>query len=201
MLKVIRNHKRAADGNHKGYESLTINPVPLDKEKCTDKRLSDAASNAWEKALNLGEKYGFRNAQATVIAPTGTIGIVMDCDTTGIEPDFALVKFKTLAGGGMLRIINQSVPVALDRLGYDSTQSKEIVDYVVGTGTFEKSPGVNRESLIRKGLTNDIIDSLESQISSFTSLSLLITPSMVGTDFCTEKLRVKEEFLDDWNFD
>ena len=125
----------------------------------------------------------------------------MDCDTTGIEPDFALVKFKTLAGGGMLRIINQSVPVALDRLGYDSAQSKEIVDYVIGTGTFSDAPSINRESLIRKGLTNDIIDSLESQISSFTSLNLLITPSMVGSDFCVDKLRVKKEFLDDWNFD
>ena len=101
----------------------------------------------------------------------------------------------------MLRIINQSVPVALDRWGYDSVQSEEIVDYVIGTGTFSGAPGINRESLKRKGLTDDIIDSLESQISSFTSVGLLVTPSMVGTDFCVEKLRVKEEFVDNWNFD
>jgi len=201
MLRVMRNHRRAAyNVPSDEYEGLTVTPRGIDSNYCPEYLLS-AAQNCWDQVIDDGEKFGFRNAQATVIAPTGTIGIVMDCDTTGIEPDFALVKFKTLAGGGMLRIINQSVPVALNRLGYDSSQSKEIVDYVIGTGTFEKSPGINRESLIRKGLTNDIVDSLESQISSFTSLGLLVTPSTVGADFCTEKLRVKEEFLDDWNFD
>ena len=201
MLRVMRNHRRAAyNAPSEEYEGLTVTPRGIDPNYCPEYLLS-AAQKCWDQVVTEGEKHGFRNAQATVIAPTGTIGIVMDCDTTGIEPDFALVKFKTLAGGGMLRIINQSVPVALDRLGYDSVQSKEIVDYVIGTGTFSGAPGINRESLKRKGLTDDIIDSLESQISSFTSVGLLVTPSMVGTDFCVEKLRVKEEFVDNWNFD
>ena len=124
----------------------------------------------------------------------------MDCDTTGIEPDFALVKFKTLAGGGMLRIINQSVPLALNRLGYDVSQSKEIVDYVIGSGTFEGSPEINRESLKKKGLTPEVIDSLESQIDRFTSLSLLITPLSVGHDFCKQKLRVEDSHLEELDF-
>jgi len=197
----MRNHRRAAyNAQPEEYEGLTVTPRGIDPNYCPEYLLAEA-QDCWDKVVSEGEKFGFRNAQATVIAPTGTIGIVMDCDTTGIEPDFALVKFKTLAGGGMLRIINQSVPVALDRLGYDSVQSKEIVDYVIGTGTFEDAPGINRESLIRKGLTNNIIDSLESQISNFTSLGLLVTPSTVGADFCVDKLRVKSEFLDDWNFD
>ena len=109
--------------------------------------------------MNLGEKHGYRNAQSTVIAPTGTIGIVMDCDTTGIEPDFALVKFKTLAGGGMLRIINQSVPPALDRLGYSEKQVDDIIQYIVGSGKFENCPAINVESLKKKGLTEKIISS------------------------------------------
>ncbi len=113
MLKVIRNHKRASEGKTRGYEDLSINPVPLMSEDCPDQNLITAAKNAWAKALSLGEKHGYRNAQATVIAPTGTIGLVMDCDTTGIEPDFAMVKFKKLAGGGYFKIINRVVPEAL----------------------------------------------------------------------------------------
>ena len=115
MLRVMRNHRRAAyNVPSKEYEGLTVTPRGIDSNYCPEYLLS-AAQNCWDQVVSEGEKHGFRNAQATVIAPTGTIGIVMDCDTTGIEPDFALVKFKTLAGGGMLRIINQSVPVALDR--------------------------------------------------------------------------------------
>ena len=125
----------------------------------------------------------------------------MDCDTTGIEPDFALVKFKTLAGGGMLRIINQSVPVALDRLGYDNKQAKEIVEYVIGSGTFEDSPEINAESLKKKGLTPGIIESLESEISNFTGINHLITVSSVGKEFCTSKLRVEDSQADVWWFD
>ena len=118
MLRVIRNHRRAAHGEAQGYEGLQVNPVPLDHASVKDKRLSAHARAAWDNALALGEKHGYRNAQATVIAPTGTIGLVMDCDTTGIEPDFALVKFKKLAGGGYFKIINQAVPEALRTLGY-----------------------------------------------------------------------------------
>lgn len=200
MLRVMRNHRRAAYNSLDGeYESLTVKPRGIDPNYCPEYLLS-AARDCWDQAVEMGEKVGFRNAQSTVIAPTGTIGIVMDCDTTGIEPDFALVKFKTLAGGGMLRIINQSVPPALKRLGYDDTQTNEIVKYVIGSGTFDGSPEVNRESLQKKGLTPDIIDSLESQIDSFTSLNLLVTPSSVGSDFCKSNLRVEDSDLDDWDF-
>ena len=200
MQRVIRNHRRAAYITpDEDYEGLTVKPRGIDPNYCPEYLLS-AARDSWDLAVDLGEENGFRNAQSTVIAPTGTIGIVMDCDTTGIEPDFALVKFKTLAGGGMLRIINQSVPLALNRLGYDVSQSKEIVDYVIGSGTFEGSPEINRESLKRKGLTPEVIDSIESQIDRFTSLSLLITPSLVGPDFCKQKLRVEDSHLEELDF-
>ncbi|MGN6464586.1 MAG: adenosylcobalamin-dependent ribonucleoside-diphosphate reductase, partial [Rhizobiaceae bacterium] len=117
MLRVMRNHRRAAYGEHDGYEKLSVNPVPLEAGHVWQKELVDHARAAWDRAIELGEEHGFRNAQATVIAPTGTIGLVMDCDTTGIEPDFALVKFKKLAGGGYFKIINRAVPEALRSLG------------------------------------------------------------------------------------
>lgn len=200
MQRVIRNHRRAAYKKpDEDYEGLTVKPKGIDSNYCPEYLLS-AARHSWDLAVDLGEKNGFRNAQSTVIAPTGTIGIVMDCDTTGIEPDFALVKFKTLAGGGMLRIINQSVPLALNRLGYDVSQSKEIVDYIIGSGTFEGSPEINRKSLKKKGLVPEVIDLIESQIEHFTSLSLLITPSLVGHDFCKQKLRVEDYHLEELDF-
>ena len=201
MLRVIRNHRRASyNVRDDEYEGLTVKPKGIDSNYCPE-YLIKSAQECWDQALSLGEKHGYRNAQSTVIAPTGTIGIVMDCDTTGIEPDFALVKFKTLAGGGMLRIINQSVPPALDRLGYSEKQVDDIIQYIVGSGKFEHCPSINVESLKKKGLTEKIISSLESQISGFTSLNLLITPTTVGADFCKDKLRVKESDLDNWNFD
>ena len=201
MLRVMRNHQRASyNVPDDEYEGLTVKPRGIDPNYCPEYLLT-AARECWDQVIDLGEKHGFRNAQSTVIAPTGTIGIVMDCDTTGIEPDFALVKFKTLAGGGMLRIINQSVPVALDRLGYDQNQSKEIVDYIIGSGTFDNSPEINFESLKKKGLTPEILDSLESQIANFTSIGHLVTVSSVGEDFCTSKLRVSESQAEDWTFD
>jgi len=201
MLRVMRNHRRASyNVPDDDYEGLTVKPRGIDPNYCPEYLLS-AARECWDQVIDLGEKHGFRNAQSTVIAPTGTIGIVMDCDTTGIEPDFALVKFKTLAGGGMLRIINQSVPVALDRLGYDQNQSKEIVDYIIGSGTFDDSPEINFESLKKKGLTPDILASLESQVPNFTSIGHLVTVSSVGEDFCTSKLRVSESQAEDWSFD
>ena len=122
MLRVIRNHKRAADGEAAGYEKLSVAPTPLDHNELANAgpdwaELSEAARAAWADALALGEAHGYRNAQVSVIAPTGTIGLVMDCDTTGIEPDFALVKFKKLAGGGYFKIINRAVPEASARSG------------------------------------------------------------------------------------
>jgi ribonucleoside-diphosphate reductase alpha chain len=139
MLRVIRNHRRAAYGLTSGYEGLATNPVPLDAENCPDAALVAAARVAWDNALTLGEKHGFRNAQATVVAPTGTIGLVMDCDTTGIEPDFALVKFKKLAGGGYFKIINRMVPEALRNLGYSENDVAEMIRYAVGHATLSVS--------------------------------------------------------------
>src|SRR5690606_9437067 len=100
MLRVMRNHRRAAYGEKDGYEKLATAPVPLVASDLRQPELASHARAAWDRALEFGEEHGYRNAQATVIAPTGTIGLIMDCDTTGIEPDFALVKFKKLAGGG-----------------------------------------------------------------------------------------------------
>ncbi len=201
MLKVIRNHKRAADGNHKGYESLTINPVPLNKEKCTDKKLSDAASHAWEKALNLGEKYGFRNAQATVIAPTGTIGLVMDCDTTGIEPDFAMVKFKKLAGGGYFKIINQVVPEALKTLGYSKTQIDDIQKYVIGSGSLKNCQSISHNALKDKGFKDEQIKILENSLESAFDIKFVFNQFTLGKEFCLNVLNISEEQLNDFGFD
>ncbi|MGH7094114.1 MAG: adenosylcobalamin-dependent ribonucleoside-diphosphate reductase, partial [Stellaceae bacterium] len=151
MLRVVRNHRRAAHGERAGYEGLTVLPVALDIANCLDKPLAAAAGAAWDEALALGEKHGFRNAQATVIAPTGTIGLVMDCDTTGIEPDFALVKFKKLAGGGYFKIINRMVPQALATLGYSEAEAAAIERYALGHGTLAGAPGINHQTLAARG--------------------------------------------------
>ena len=132
MLRVMRNHARAAAGAAQGYEGLATAPVPLDSRACPEAGLARAAVEAWDRALALGERHGYRNAQATVIAPTGTIGLVMDCDTTGIEPDFAIVKYKKLAGGGYFKIINHSVPEALATLGYSETEIADIARHHAG---------------------------------------------------------------------
>src|SRR5712692_10572557 len=145
MLRVIRNHRRAAHGERDGYEGLAIAPVPLDAANCPDQPLVAASRASWDAALALGEKHGFRNAQTTVIAPTGTIGLVMDCDTTGIEPDFALVKFKKLAGGGYFKIINGMVPDALRTLGYGDAEIAAIERYATGRGTLKGAPAINHE--------------------------------------------------------
>src|ERR1700754_424469 len=143
MLRVIRNHRRAAHGQTNGYEALSVNPVPLDHASCPQADIVTRAKAIWDAALALGETNGFRNAQTTVVAPTGTIGLVMDCDTTGIEPDFALVKFKKLAGGGYFKIINQAVPAALRALGYRESEIAEIEAYAVGHGSLSDAPRIN----------------------------------------------------------
>jgi len=147
MLRVMRNHRRAAYGERTGYEKVATPPVPLDHASCPDQALIAHATAAWDRALSLGEKHGYRNAQSTVIAPTGTIGLVMDCDTTGIEPDFALVKFKKLAGGGYFKIINRAVPEALRTLGYSEADIAEIEAYAVGHGTLAQAPAINHTTL------------------------------------------------------
>ena len=136
MLRVMRNHRNAAHGNQAGYEGLSVNPVALDHASLRDAPLSARAKTVWDDAVKAGEQHGYRNAQVSVIAPTGTIGLVMDCDTTGIEPDFALVKFKKLAGGGYFKIINNAVPPALRTLGYSESQIAEIESYAVGHVNF-----------------------------------------------------------------
>ncbi|MBR9701208.1 adenosylcobalamin-dependent ribonucleoside-diphosphate reductase [Candidatus Woesearchaeota archaeon] len=181
MLKVIRNHRRAAYNAHKkDYESLTITPQGISKDCPTE--LLTAAKGAWDKALKLGEEHGFRNAQVTVIAPTGTIGLVMDCDTTGVEPDFALVKFKKLAGGGYMKIVNQSVPRALKTLGYTEEQITDIVKYTVGHGTLTGCPGINPQSLREKGFTQEEIDNVESSLESAMDLSFAFNTFTLGKD-------------------
>ncbi len=162
MLKVIRNHRRAAY-DERDYVGLSIMPKAINQQLCPPILLT-AAHDAWDKALQMGLQHGYRNAQVSVCAPTGTIGLVMDCDTTGVEPDYALVKFKKLAGGGYFKIVNQSVPAALRQLGYGEQQIQEIIQYCLGSGTLEGSPAINRLSLQAKGLSNEQIDKVQKEL-------------------------------------
>ncbi len=201
MLRVIRNHRNAAYSKTEGYEDLSILPVALDRENCRDIPLADAAKKAWDMALELGEAHGFRNAQTTVIAPTGTIGLVMDCDTTGIEPDFALVKFKKLAGGGYFKIINRMVPSALGSLGYGAADSRAIVNYAVGHGTLIGAPSINPESLKNKGFTNEALDLVEGAVGDAFDIRFVFNKWSLGATFCTETLGIEAAKLDDNSFD
>jgi len=201
MLRVMRNHRRAAYGEAEGYEGLNTLPVPLNHEDCTDLALNEAAMKAWDRALQLGEQNGYRNAQATVVAPTGTIGLVMDCDTTGIEPDFALVKFKKLAGGGYFKIINRIVPKALSVLGYEEKQIKDIINYAVGHGTLKNAPGVNHTGLKNLGFTSDVIEKIEKALSSAFDIKFVFNQWTLGSEFCKETLGLNDEQLNDFNFD
>jgi len=200
MLKVIRNHKRASEGKTRGFESLSINPVPLMGQDCPDQSLIIAAKNAWAKALSLGEKHGYRNAQATVIAPTGTIGLVMDCDTTGIEPDFAMVKFKKLAGGGYFKIINRVVPEALAHLGYDKDQIDDMQKYAVGSGSLKDCQAISHNALIAKGFTNKEIELVENSLASAFDIKFVFNQFTLGEDFCKNKLGISSEQMNDFSF-
>jgi ribonucleoside-diphosphate reductase alpha chain len=201
MLRVMRNHRAAAYGKTDGYEAVNVNPVALDHANCPDKRLVALAKQAWDEALTLGEAHGYRNAQATVIAPTGTIGLVMDCDTTGIEPDFALVKFKKLAGGGYFKIINQSVPGALETLGYTSSQIEEIIAYAVGHGTLGQAPGVNHTSLIGHGFGPKEIEKVEAALPQAFDIRFVFNQWTLGEEFCTKTLGIPAAKLNDPTFD
>ncbi|GJE01656.1 vitamin B12-dependent ribonucleotide reductase [Methylobacterium isbiliense] len=201
MLRVIRNHRRAAHGEEGGYEFLNTDPVPLDHAACPQGDLVAHATRAWDRALALGEEHGFRNAQATVIAPTGTIGLVMDCDTTGIEPDFALVKFKKLAGGGYFKIINRAVPDALRALGYRESDIAEIEAYAVGHGSLGQAPAVNPGSLRAKGFTDEKIAAVEAGLRSAFDIKFVFNRWTLGDDFLTQTLRVPAERLADPAFD
>ena len=200
MLRVMRNHARAAQGETVGYEGLSITPVALDTGGVGDQRLADAAAAAWRHALELGEEHGYRNAQATVIAPTGTIGLSMDCDTTGIEPDFALVKFKKLAGGGYFRIINRAVPEALSALGYGESEIGEIVTYAVGNGTLRDAPGVGHEALSKKGFTAEVLDKVEAALANAFDITFVFNKWTLGETFCVETLGLTLSNLEDVSF-
>ncbi len=201
MLRVVRNHRRAAYGHKDGYEKLAIAPVPLDHAACPSDELIAAASRAWDRAIELGQAHGFRNAQATVIAPTGTIGLVMDCDTTGIEPDFALVKFKKLAGGGYFKIINQAVPEALRGLGYSEAQIGEIEAYAVGHGSLRQAPAINHSTLRMKGFTDEALEKLEGALKSAFDIKFAFNRWTLGEAFVKDTLKVPSEKLDDPSFD
>jgi ribonucleoside-diphosphate reductase alpha chain len=200
MLRVIRNHRRAAHGQTAGYEGLSVDPVALIHSDCTDPALIAHATAAWDKALELGEKHGYRNAQVSVIAPTGTIGLVMDCDTTGIEPDFALVKFKKLAGGGYFKIINAAVPEALRTLGYSESQIAEIDAYAVGHGNLNQAPGVNPSTLKAKGFTDEKIEAVNGALKAAFDIKFVFNQWTLGADFLKETLKVSDEQLADMSF-
>ncbi|MBI2739577.1 MAG: vitamin B12-dependent ribonucleotide reductase [Rhodospirillales bacterium] len=201
MLRVIRNHRRAAHGEAAAYESLSIHPQPLDAANCPDAALVEAAKTAWDKALALGEQHGFRNAQVSVIAPTGTIGLVMDCDTTGIEPDFALVKFKKLAGGGYFKIINRTVPQALATLGYDQTAIDRIIAHAVGHGSLAAAPAINHETLAARGFDRAAIERVEKSIATSFDIRFAFSRYTLGDAFCRDVLGLDDEALADPKLD
>ncbi|MGL4636843.1 MAG: vitamin B12-dependent ribonucleotide reductase, partial [Beijerinckiaceae bacterium] len=200
MLRVIRNHRNAAYGKTSGYEGLSVNPVPMDAAANPDQRLVDHAKAAWDRALAKGEAHGYRNAQATVIAPTGTIGLVMDCDTTGIEPDFALVKFKKLAGGGYFKIINRAVPEALRALGYRENDIAEMEAYALGHGSLRQAPGVNHSTLRAKGFDDAQLETLEKSLASAFDIKFIFNKWSLG-DALMAKLGVPADKLEDPAFE
>jgi ribonucleoside-diphosphate reductase alpha chain len=201
MLRVMRNHRRAAYGERTGYEQMTTPPVPLDHAAIVDRQLSARAKLAWDRALTLGEKHGYRNAQATVVAPTGTIGLVMDCDTTGIEPDFALVKFKKLAGGGYFKIINRAVPEALRVLGYSESEIAGIVGYAVGHGVLAQAPAINPTTLKAKGFTPEAIEKVEKALPTAFDIKFAFNKWTLGAEFLRDELGVDAADLAAPSFD
>lgn len=198
MMRVMRNHRLAAyDADE--YEKLSVKPQGIKAKYCPDYLLT-AATKAWDEAVQLGEKYGYRNAQTTVIAPTGTIGLVMDCDTTGVEPDFALVKFKKLSGGGYFKIINQSVPAALKNLGYSEKETDAIIKYTVGSGTFAGAPHINHQSLSEKGFIAEEIKKLDGGVGTAFEIGFVFNVYNLGEE-CLQRLGFKPEqyFNFEWN--
>ena len=199
MLRVIRNHRRATyNAPASDYEGLTITPKGIDSVRCPQ-RLLEAARETWDRALELGQIHGYRNAQVTVLAPTGTIGLVMDCDTTGIEPDFALVKFKKLAGGGYFKIINQSLPMALTALGYPPHQIDQIVSYCVGRKTLEGAPCINHDSLRARGFDDDGLARLEAALEGAFEIQFVFNSWTLGDGYVAERLGINDAQLAEWN--
>ncbi|MDR4493744.1 MAG: vitamin B12-dependent ribonucleotide reductase [Nitrospirales bacterium] len=199
MLRVIRNHRAAAyNAPAEKFDGLTILPMGIQPNHCPESLLQ-AAQQSWDRALELGDQYGYRNAQSTVIAPTGTIGLVMDCDTTGIEPDFALVKFKKLAGGGYFKIINQSLPPALRNLGYAPAQIQDITTYATGTRTLKNAPFINHDTLKTKGFDRPAIEKIEHELDGAFDIQFAFTKWTLGEEYCRQKLGLSETELNNPN--
>lgn len=199
MLKVIRNHRRAAyNATPSEYEDLTIKPLGINPRYCPE-YLFRAARKTWDEAYELGENYGYRNAQVSVIAPTGTIGLVMDCDTTGIEPDFSIIKYKKLSGGGYFKIVNQSVRKALVKLGYTDKQIEEIEKYSKGHGTLAGCPNINRKTLKDKGFTKEKIEVVENQLEDVFDIKFAFNKWTLGEDFL-QKLGISENVYNSPDF-
>jgi len=196
MLRVIRNHRRAAyETPDQAFESLTIFPERISAKDCP-KELLESARLAWDRALEMGEQYGYRNAQVSVIAPTGTIGLIMDCDTTGIEPDFSLVKFKKLSGGGYFRIINQSVPLALRKLGYTQKQIQEMIEYTLRNPDLRACPEINRKWFETRGVPEKEIQKVDQALQNSFDLRFVITPWILGKEVCAQYFGVSDEDLE-----
>lgn len=198
MMRVMRNHRAAAYDAGEAYEGLQIKPMGINAAHCPDYLLK-AATRAWDKAVQLGEQHGYRNAQTTVIAPTGTIGLLMDCDTTGVEPDFALVKFKKLSGGGYFKIINQSVPQALRTLEYSEQQIEDIVNYARGHATLKNAPHINEQSLIARGFTADEIAKLNAAMATAFEIGFAFNVYTLG-EACLQRLGFKPEDYNDFSW-
>ncbi|MGP0009921.1 MAG: vitamin B12-dependent ribonucleotide reductase, partial [Methylocella sp.] len=201
MRGVLANHARAAFGEDSGYHNLSTLPVPLDIKAFGTSTIPEKIKAIWEQALAMGDWHGYRNAQVTAIAPTGTIGLLMDCDTTGIEPDFALVKFKRLAGGGYFKIINQAVPAGLRALGYTQSQIDDITTYATGHASFRGAPHINHESLRGKGFTKVKIGEIEDRLQSAFDIKFVFNKWTLGAEFLTETLKIPAEALEDSKFD
>jgi ribonucleoside-diphosphate reductase alpha chain len=197
---VIRNHRRAAHNADKSeYEGLTIKPRGLNPNYLPEDIMRSVQS-VWDRALELGEIHGWRNAQVSVIAPTGTIGLVMDCDTTGIEPDFSLVKFKKLAGGGYFKIINNSVPVALAKLGYSDEEINDIILYASGRKTLKQAPYINHESLKARGFGDEELKKVEAGLENVFDISFAFNKYTLGEEFLKETLGFSDATIDAWDF-
>ena len=200
MLRVIRNHRRAAYNlDRSDYENLTITPVGIDPIYAPA-YLLEAAREEADLMVAESETHGLRNAQVTCIAPTGTIGLVMDCDTTGVEPDFALVKFKKLAGGGYFKIINSSVPTALRKLGYKPRQIEDIVRHCRGSGTLRGCPHINHETLAAKGLPEEAIKRVEELLPGAFELQFVLNRWTIGDQVLTGSLGLSQESIEDPSF-
>ncbi len=199
MLKVMRNHRLAAyNADTTAYEGIEIKPQGIDPKFCPDYLLK-AATTAWDEALQLGEKFGYRNAQSTVIAPTGTIGLLMDCDTTGVEPDFALVKFKKLSGGGYFKIVNECVPAALENLGYSASEIDAIVKYAKGNGTLTGCPHINADSLKAKGFNSSDIEKIEGGLVAAFDITFAFNVWSLGEE-TLQRLGFTEKQYNGTNF-